>query len=79
MPSSCGMSVYKDVTPTVTKRELDGKGGSFSKRLRKCFVSLICDGRLLDRGWIKWMMQAERWSVAPSHSETIGRRGQSGL
>ena len=56
MPSSCGMSVYKDVTPTVTKRELDGWGGSFSIRLRKCFVSLICDGRLLDRGWIKWMM-----------------------
>ena len=59
MPSSCGMSVYNDATPTVTKRALDGRGGSFSMRLRKPFVSLICDGRLLDRSWIKWKMQAE--------------------
>ena len=55
MPSSCGMFVYRDVTSAVTKRALGGKEGSFSMRLRKCFVSLTCDGRLLARGWIKWV------------------------
>ena len=34
MPSSCGMFMYKDVTSAVTKRALDGRGGSFSIRLR---------------------------------------------
>ena len=38
MPSLCGMFVYKDVTSTVTKREMRGRDGSFSMRLRKCFV-----------------------------------------
>ena len=55
MPSSCGMFVYKDVTSAVTKRALGGRGGSFPMRLRKCFVSLMSDGRLLARGWIKWV------------------------
>ena len=54
MPSLCGMFVYKDVTSTVTKREMRGRDGNFSMRLRKCFVSLMCDGRLLD--WMKWVM-----------------------
>ena len=39
MPSSCRMFVYRDVTSAVTKRVLGGRGGSFSVRLRKCFVS----------------------------------------
>ena len=55
MPSSCGMFVYKDVTSAVTKRALTGRGGSYSMRLRKCFVSFTCDGRLLARGWMKWV------------------------
>ena len=38
MPSSCGMFVYRDVTSAVTKRALGGRGGSFSMRLRKCFL-----------------------------------------
>ena len=49
MLSSCRMFVYKDMTSAVTKRILDGKGGSFSIRLRKCFASLMRDGRLLAR------------------------------
>ena len=44
MPSSCGMFLYKDVTSAVTKTALGGRGGGFSIRLRKCFLSLICDG-----------------------------------
>ena len=72
MPSSCGMFVYRNVTSAVTKRALGGRGGSFSTRLKKCFVSLACDGRLLTRSWMKWVMQAERWSVGPSHPEIIG-------
>ena len=40
MPSSCGMFVYRDVTSALTKMVLGGMGGSFSMRLRKCFVSL---------------------------------------
>ena len=65
MPSSCGMFVYRDVTSAVTKRALGGRGGSFSVRLRMFFVSLMCNGRLLARGWMKWVMQAERWLVGP--------------
>ena len=49
MPSSCGLFVYRDVTSAVTKRALGGRGGRFLMRLRKCFVSLTCDGRLLLR------------------------------
>ena len=30
--------MYRDVTSAVTKRALGGRGGSFSMRLRKCFV-----------------------------------------
>ena len=55
MPSSRGMFVYRDVTSAVTKGALDGIGGSFSMRLRKCFVSLTCDRRLLARSWMKWV------------------------
>ena len=55
MPFSCWMFVYRDVTPAVTKRALGGRGWSFSMRLRKCFVSLMCDGKLLARGWMKWV------------------------
>ena len=55
MPSSCGMFVYGNVTSFVTKRELGGRGGSFSMRLRKSFVSLTCHGRLLARGWMRWV------------------------
>ena len=52
IPSSYGMFVYRDVASAVTKRALGGSGGSFSMRLRKCFVSLMYDGRLLPRGWM---------------------------
>ena len=45
--------MYRDVTSAVTKRALGGRGGNFSMRLRKCFVSLMCDGRLLARSWMK--------------------------
>ena len=79
MLSSCRMFVYKDMTSAVTKRILDGKGGSFSIRLRKCFASLMRDGRLLARDWLKWVMQAERWSFGPSDQETVGWRGHSVL
>ena len=53
---SCGMLVYRDVTSAVTKRALSGKGESCSMRLRKFFVYLMCDGRLLARGWMKCLM-----------------------
>ena len=53
---SRGTFLYNDMTSAGTKRALNERGGRFSKRLRKCFVSLICDGRLLARGWIKWVM-----------------------
>ena len=53
MPSLCGMFVQRDVTSAVTKRTLNGRGGGFSMRLRKFFVSLTCDGRLIARGWMK--------------------------
>ena len=52
--------VYRDVTSAVTNRALGGRGGSFSMRLRKGFVSLTCDGRLLARSWMKWVTYAER-------------------
>ena len=55
MPSWYGMFVYRDVISTVTKRALGGRGGSFSMRLRKCFVCLTCGERLLARGWMKWV------------------------
>ena len=55
MPSSSEMFVYRDVTSAVTKSAMGGRGRSFSMRLRKCFVSLMCDRRLLDRGWMKWV------------------------
>ena len=42
--------MYKDMISAVTKRVLSGRGRSFSVKLRKYFVSLICDGRLLSRG-----------------------------
>ena len=79
MPSSCRMFVYRDVTSAVIKRAFGGRGERFSMRLRKCFVSLMYDRRLLAMGWMKWVTQAERWSVGLSHPETIGRRGQPGL
>ena len=41
------------VTLVGTKGALGGWGESFSMRLSKCFVSLMCDGRLLVRGWMK--------------------------
>ena len=72
-------NVYRDVTSAVTKTTLGGRGGTFSMRLRKRFVYLTCDRRLLARGWMRSVTQAERWSVGPSHPETIGRRGQPGL
>ena len=53
MLSSYGMFVYRDVTSTVTKKTLGGRGGTFSMRLRKRFVSLTCDTRLLARGWMR--------------------------
>ena len=56
MPSSRGIFVDKDVTSDATIRELDRRGRSFSIRLRKCFVSLMCDERLLAIGWMKWVM-----------------------
>ena len=56
MPSSCGMFVYRDIISGLTKTALSGRGGSFSVRLKKCFVSLKCEGRLLPRGWTKWLM-----------------------
>ena len=40
----------------VTKRSLDGKGKSFSIRLIKCFVFFMCDGILLVKSWMKWVI-----------------------
>ena len=54
MPSSCRIFAYKDVTSAVTKRALNERGESISIRIRKCFVFLMCDGKLLPRSWIKW-------------------------
>ena len=31
MPSLCGMFVYKDTMSAMTKRALDGRGGSFQE------------------------------------------------
>ena len=50
--------MYRDVASAVTKKALGERGGSSLIRLRKCFVSLMCDGRLLARGWVKWVMYA---------------------
>ena len=86
MPFSCGIFVYKGVTSALTKKALGDEGGGgwegggrFSIRLKKFFVPLMCDGRLLARDWVKLVMEAERWSFGPSHPETTGWRGQSGL
>ena len=35
---------------------IGGRGGGFSIRLRKCFVSLMCGGRVLEKGWMKWLI-----------------------
>ena len=51
MSSSYGMFVYRDVTSTVIKSALVGRGQSFSRSLIKCFVSLMCNGRFLAKGW----------------------------
>ena len=48
--------MYRDVASAVTKRALGGSGGSFSLRLRKCFVPLMYDGRLLPRSWMEWVI-----------------------
>ena len=42
--------MYNNVTSAVTKTALNGKSGSFSVKLGNCFLSLMCDGRLLARG-----------------------------
>ena len=42
-------------------------------------MSLMCDGRLLARGWMKWVIWEERRSAGPSHPETIGLIEQFGL
>ena len=42
--------MYRDVTSAMTKRALGGRDASFLMRLRKCFASLTCDGRLLAMG-----------------------------
>ena len=56
MPSSRGMFVFKDVTSAVIKKTLDGRDGSFSISFRKCLVSLMCDGTVAARAWMKWVM-----------------------
>ena len=38
MLSLCRMFVDKEVTSAVTKGAMGGRGGSFTMRLRKCFV-----------------------------------------
>ena len=55
-PSSCEMIVCRGKISALSKASLVGRGGSFSIRLRKCFVSLMCDGRILAGGWIKWVI-----------------------
>ena len=47
--------MHRDVTSGETKRALRGRGGSFLMSLKKCFVSLTCDGMLLARDWMKWV------------------------
>ena len=37
-------------------------------------MSLVCDGRLLARGWMKWVIYNEKRLVEPSNPEPIGRR-----
>ena len=41
---------------TVTKSALVGRGQSFSRSLIKCFLFLMCNERLLAKGWMKWVM-----------------------
>ena len=53
LPSLCGMFVYKDVTSTVTKNALVGMNGSHSRRLIKCFVSLLFNEILLAKNQMK--------------------------
>ena len=50
MQSSCGMFEHENVTSAVTKSVLLGSLGRFTMKLRKIFVSLMCDGKLLVRG-----------------------------
>ena len=44
MGSSCGMFLYVIVTSALTESVLIKRGRSFSIRLRKYLVSLMCDG-----------------------------------
>ena len=53
MPASCRILVYREVTSAVTNIALIGSGERHSVRLRKCFVILICHGRLLVRDCMK--------------------------
>ena len=55
MPSFCGMFVCKGMMSAVTKRALDGRGGSFQEGWENV-LSLMCDGRFLARGWVKCVM-----------------------
>ena len=79
MPSSSRVFTHSDVASAVTKSALVGRVGSFSRRLVKCFESLMCDWRLLSKGLMKWRMYNERQQVGLSQPKTIERRGQFGL
>ena len=50
---SRGTFLYKDMTSAGTKRALNERGGRFSKRLRKCFVSKMGD---VSREMISWII-----------------------
>ena len=42
--------MYRDMISGLTKTALSGRGGSFSVRLKKCFVSLKCEDCYLGAG-----------------------------
>ena len=79
MSSSCRMFVYRDMTSAVIKSALVGRGRSFFNKTEEMLLSLMCNGRLLARGWIKRVIQDNKLLVGPSHSETTGLRGKFGL
>ena len=67
------------MTSAVIKSALVGRGRSFFNKTEEMLLSLMCNGRLLARGWIKRVIQDNKLLVGPSHSETTGLRGQFGL
>ena len=76
IPSSCGMFVYRDLTSSVARIVLRGKGVGICRMVcRKCVLSFMYEGMCVTSGCKKWSMYIEIFSVGESQPEMIGLPG----